>query len=553
MPNLILQIFLFTIFFSCSFGSAGRTAPKPLIIFHLDLNSVSLDEQYIRKWLKLAADMGYNAVLWEVEDEIRWETCPECVSPDALSKDSFISILKYADELGLQAIPLLQTVGHAEYVLMHEKYHSFREDPERYDCYCTSNPEVRQFLKNWVHEYLSLFGNIKYFHLGGDEAYSFASCPVCSKKAREMGKNHLFAEHILEIAQPILDKGIRPGVWCDELLQDANDMAVLPKAFVIWDWNYWDNDETPDRVMVWGHGLRAKDQITDKMRGAFPEIVDENGNLRAFYTVDALKRFGYDVILCSSTRTYGDGVFAGEHLHHAPNIIGAARKTVETGIIGNCVTSWAIRVFNYETQHAWFYLAPLTLKNTGLSRNELLIKASQDIFGVQNTDFFTAITCIGKSFPFANNKTTGIQWTNFKDSRPAPSGYIKGLIEKWKASGDGTQWKANTKLIGQAPEEIREGITQLNAFIMGAKTGLNYLNSWSRAGYFQLWQALIADEIVKQADGSSERSKNETYKLLFTLRAEYKTWAESWMTPASAEINTGLIFDAIIDYFSENE
>ena len=65
----------------------SNTIKEPLIVFHIDLNSVSLKESYIKKWLKKVSDMGYNAVLWEVENEIQWETCPECVSPDAFSKD----------------------------------------------------------------------------------------------------------------------------------------------------------------------------------------------------------------------------------------------------------------------------------------------------------------------------------------------------------------------------------------------------------------------------------------------------------------------------------
>jgi hypothetical protein len=148
-----------------------------LIVFHIDLNSVSLREDYIRKWLRNAAEMGYNAVLWEVEDKIQWETCPECVNPDAFTKEIFRTLLEYSRNLGLEPIPLLQTIGHAEYVLRHEKYLTFREDSARCDCYCTSNPKVRKFLKAWIAEYLDLFGEVRYFHLGGDEAYRFGTCP----------------------------------------------------------------------------------------------------------------------------------------------------------------------------------------------------------------------------------------------------------------------------------------------------------------------------------------------------------------------------------------
>lgn len=525
---------------------------KQLIVFHIDLNSVSLRKDYLYKWLKKAADMGYNAVLWEVENEIQWETCPECVSPDAFSKEEFKAILDYSRDLGLEPIPLLQTIGHAEYVLQHEQYFSLREDPDRYDCYCTTNPDVRKFLKKWVKEYLEIFSDIHYFHLGGDEAYAFATCPVCSTKAAEEGLNRLYAEHLLDVAQPILEKGIRPGVWCDMIMAEPHDMNVLPKEFVLWDWNYWDGDTTPSRVMVWGQGLRTKDQITAEMKQVFPEILDKNGNLQVFYTADVLKRVGYDVILCSGARTYGDGVFAGEHELHAPNVVGAARKTVETGLLGTCVTSWAIRIPNFETQEAWFYLGPLTIQNSTKSYDELLQITTKELIGVDSKEFYTAITSIGQSFPFANNKTTGIQWTNLKDSRPAPKDFLKNLIDKWKATENQSAWLGNTAKVTAASIKIDAGINQLNEFIPQTNSGYDMLNAWSRAGYFQYWSAFIAREIIASSDGKSTRSAEEMVALIQLLRQEYISWAETWMTTASAEINAGLIYDAIINYFRDN-
>ena len=50
-----------------------------LNIFHMGYNFVCLKRAYQREWLKRIVEMGYNAVLWELEDKICWESCPECV------------------------------------------------------------------------------------------------------------------------------------------------------------------------------------------------------------------------------------------------------------------------------------------------------------------------------------------------------------------------------------------------------------------------------------------------------------------------------------------
>ena len=90
--------------------------------------------------------------------------------------------------------------------------------------------------------------------------------------------------------------------------------ASLRKEFIIWDWNYWDGDSTPDRCNGLGKRKRiTKDKIADSVLKSFLEIVDKRDNLNSFYTSDFLKRHGYDVILCSSSRSHGDAVFAGRN------------------------------------------------------------------------------------------------------------------------------------------------------------------------------------------------------------------------------------------------
>ena len=95
--------------------------------FHIDMNVAHFTRDYLEKWLRRLAAQGYDAILWEVENNVAWETCPECASPEAFSKDEFAGILALSRELGLEPIPLLQTLAHCEYVLKHERYASLSE------------------------------------------------------------------------------------------------------------------------------------------------------------------------------------------------------------------------------------------------------------------------------------------------------------------------------------------------------------------------------------------------------------------------------------------
>ena len=151
-----------------------------MIGFHIDMNIAQFTREHLERWLYELSKLGYDTLIWEVENNIRWETCPECVSPDAFTKDEFGKLLALARDLGFDNIPLFQTIAHCEYVLKHGNYQPLSETPGEIVQYCPRSPELLPFLTRWIDEYLELFGNVRHFHLGADEAWSLGTCDNCS-------------------------------------------------------------------------------------------------------------------------------------------------------------------------------------------------------------------------------------------------------------------------------------------------------------------------------------------------------------------------------------
>lgn len=513
----------------------------PLTLFHMDFNFTCLPAPYIRRWLEKLADMGYTGILWELEDKIRWSTCPECVWPEALSKSEFREILDFASSLGLESIPLLQTIGHGEYVLLQEKYRSFRERPDEHTCYCTSRPEVRAFLKQWINEYLDLFGNIRYFHLGGDEAYAFASCPECTRQADAQGRNQLYAEHICDLAQPILSRGVRPGIWCDMVLHYPTEMHRIPRDFVIWDWNYWSFDQPNTRTRVWNHGLISKDQLTPEIRSAYPPITDVEGNLVPFYTADFLKDAGFDVILCSSARSHGDSVFCPDFEVHYQNVAGVARKTARAGLLGQCVTSWAIRLNPLETQDLILRLAPQALRHPEKPVPALLSEIGAELFGIDPDPFIQAILALGKGFAGAGAGTTAIQWSRGKDSLPAPPNYIAQRISTLERESP-AELIALREQHRQIAQTFPPALAKIAAFLHSAPRGFEYIEAWLSAGCFQVQHARLATLIF---NGQASPSLIPWAR---HLKRRYADWLAYSETPKSADKNAGLVYDCLIEF-----
>lgn len=510
----------------------------PACIYHVDLNFVSIRPDYIRHWLRQLKEMGYTAILWEIEDKVQWEACPEAVWSEAMSKAEFKAILDEAAGLGLEAIPLLQTIGHGEYILKHQIYSHMRELPEHHDCYCTESPVVRNFLKQLVGEYLDLFGSIRSFHLGGDEAYVFGQCPVCSEKAKKIGVNKLYAEHIMDIAAPILERGAKAGIWGDMILNHPEQMDAIPKELEIWDWNYWDVDGPLEGVRVWGKGWIQRKDLTDELLEEFPEILGNDDKLRGFHTAGYLKSLGYDVFLCSAVRSSGDSVFLPKTSLHARNIAGAARKTAEAGLLGTCVTDWAIRLNSWETHRHMLPVASAIIADPSLDVDAVLEEIAKDLFGCDSKRFLKAIDMIsGVTFPFSQAHTTAIQWNGLKDSLPAPPNHVNNLLKEWEKDG---RLAKEIESIDATIALISDGVAELNIFIAEAKRNLDLLQFWSRAAWFQLWQARMAKEIL-----NSNRTA-ENVKTLQLLKSHYEQLLTFDHTPASAAQNAGLVYDCLI-------
>lgn len=513
-----------------------------LNLCHIDMNYRQLNMDFLRDYLKRVADMGFNAVLWELENKVQWETCPECVWPEAMTKDEFKDVLKYSKSLGLEPIPFLQTIGHGEYVLKNDEYVSFREDPDQYSCYCTSNPEVKAFFVKWLEEHLDLFGDLRFFLLGGDEAYVFGTCETCSKVVSEYGKNKLYNDHMTAIAAPLIKNNVRPGIFNDWILRNPEQLDLISKDFVIWNWNYWDTDKTPDVVITRTHGNLKRDEVPDELVELTPEILDDENKLQAFHEVRILKNHGFDIILCSASSAAGDNLYLPEYLH-AGNIVGAAATVNQEDLLGHCVTSWSIRMHDMITQIPYIGLALSALKNPEKDADSQYYDYCEELFGTAPDKFVEASKLVSIAVPFGKDYSTGVQWDGLKGSVPAPKGYVAQYLEKCRKD-DPAIIDLFISRINKALCDIPEAIKLLTEFSQEAKRGFDIIEYWMTAAEIYLNRIVLSQKIL---DG---KKSSDIVQFLKYEKEEYTTFLKRHETPKSAEKNAGLVFDAIIDFFS---
>jgi len=446
-----------------------------MLAFHIDWNMAQHRVEYLRQWLPRLAAAGYDAVLWEMENGVAWETCPECVAPDALDKATFRSILDEARALGLESIPLLQTIGHAEYVLRHEPYAPLRELPDKIDQYCPRNPEVLPFLDRWIREVVDLFGAPGRFHIGADEAWHLGSCESCQAFCEEHSSSRLYVDHVNAVARPLLEAGIRPMIWADMVLHHHEALDRLDRRFMLCDWNY-SSYEHCGYARVWGEGDRRPETMPRAFLERFGAYVwprgDEPGRLPdPFYATDFLIDQGFETLTCPSVSHYGDNAFSPRTYLHLANTRGQVRRALKRGAAGSIQTSWSVHIFPWELQLPGIELAGALRKDPDLDIDAFEERYARETFGLEGRALFDAMGLLSKSCLFTNTATMGFG----KSLPPVNRGWAR---ERVAALGEADGIVAARENVAARRSEYEEAIERFESLAGQARRGSDLLAIW---------------------------------------------------------------------------
>jgi hypothetical protein len=268
----------------------------------------------IEKAIHLAGFLKFTHVILEFWGTLQYETLPELAwEGHSFSKQQIKPLIDLINSYGMEAIPMLNHFGHAAQarsvygrhtVLNRNLKLSKLFEPDGWT-WCLSNPVTYKLLGELRSELCELFGEGKYFHLGFDEAYSFASCDICRKRV----PHELLAEYLNNLCSDICDSGRRPIVWHDEFIRRADF-----------------SDKTKDHVVANGqsHDTDKALQLIDRrviMADWQYEYIG-NGNPTTPFFMEQ----GFDTILCP-----------WDNLN---NITALANDTRNFGAYGIMLTTW---------------------------------------------------------------------------------------------------------------------------------------------------------------------------------------------------------------------
>ena len=233
-----------------------------VVAYHVDLRVQIMPMTTLKALAKEISALGFNTLIMEWEATYPYKQHSIISNRYAYSREEVTEFINYSEGLGLDVIPLQQSLGHAEYILMHERYAYLRADkrnlsqidPTRLDA-------AREFFTELYSDMLSTHQS-QYVHIGGDET-RILDCKRCQEAwgddGEELGKSKLYVEYMTMIAEIVIAQGKTPLLWADMILAHPDAIADMPKNVIYIDWNYgWKFDrfgENP-RTLIKKYGLK---------------------------------------------------------------------------------------------------------------------------------------------------------------------------------------------------------------------------------------------------------------------------------------------------------
>jgi len=175
--------------------------------------------------LAVLSSAGYNGVCIHLEGFFETKTYPGIVRDGYLTIEQAKWFKEECDKHGLEVIPIINLVGHAEaFFYFQERFCSLMRDREHYqfDLY---NSELDNFARTIIDETIEIF-EPSYLHIGGDET------------ALDDEEKKLYGEFLSRMCEYVKSLDITPGVWADMLYEHKNITENFTKDVALFDWWY---------------------------------------------------------------------------------------------------------------------------------------------------------------------------------------------------------------------------------------------------------------------------------------------------------------------------
>ncbi|MCX8057506.1 MAG: beta-N-acetylhexosaminidase [Ignavibacteria bacterium] len=237
-----------------------------------------------KKIIRTIARYKMNVYQPYFEDAIELKSFPDIgLNRSRLSQDEIKELIKYAEQYFVQIIPIFQTLGHWENLLIQPNYYHLADFPGAASLDVT-NEQTYEFLDKCIAELSEIFPS-KYFHAGLDESWDvgFGNSKEITK---QIGIAAVHANHYKRVNEIIKKYGKQMMMYGDIIHNHPEIFEMLPKDIIVVDWRYGVNDYEPIVKKYKEHNqpFICSPSVTNYNR-IFPHIINSLLNIQLFAKV----------------------------------------------------------------------------------------------------------------------------------------------------------------------------------------------------------------------------------------------------------------------------
>jgi hexosaminidase len=219
-------------------GIANRMA-----MIYLDQNSKGINDLIV----PLLGKLKFSQVL-VMSNYVQWDASKGFAHPGGASKPEAKRIADLIRAYGMEPIPLLETLGHTQWLFYGGQNKDLMQDPDSKDpfAYDTLNERTYQVLLPILSEIVETF-KPKFMHIGHDEVRNRDRFPA-RENGIAVGFEKLFVDDTVRLHDHLKSLNVGTMIWHDVALSDAfreKILPVLPKDIVITNWHYETNSDYP--------------------------------------------------------------------------------------------------------------------------------------------------------------------------------------------------------------------------------------------------------------------------------------------------------------------
>ncbi|WP_245556479.1 glycoside hydrolase family 20 zincin-like fold domain-containing protein [Deinococcus aquatilis] len=219
--------------------SDSPALPQRIAMIYLDQYSAAVND----KLIPMLAALKYNSVL-VMSNYVQWDAARAggWSHPGGATKAEAARVAALARSYGLEPIPLIETLGHVEWMYYGGKNLDLRQDPDSQNpfSYDTLNPATySRVVLPILKEAVDVF-KPKVIHIGHDEIRNRDRFPA-RENGKALGFEKLFVGDVLKLHDFLKEQGVATMIWHDTAFADSvigTLPAQLPKDLQVAYWNY---------------------------------------------------------------------------------------------------------------------------------------------------------------------------------------------------------------------------------------------------------------------------------------------------------------------------